>query len=208
MKHWLELKIDWVKNLVIENLSIQNSLNKLDKKLKTKLQIENHANLLKLIFKIKNSMIFYTDNAKNSKTKDATMMRFFNVETKAENWNSKWYIDVIDAKLFAIEKAIEFCTKKAYTVKITSNIWIFTDCANAIIKLENFEFRTHLTKKLHRNCKELYEINHKIHIHWISKYAKISRHLQADEQAKKELKNGKSRQFHVISISEQKNWKW
>ena len=70
---------------MIENLSIQNSLNKLDKKLKTKLQIENHANLLKLIFKIKNSMIFYTDNAKNSKTTDAAIMRFFNAETKAKN---------------------------------------------------------------------------------------------------------------------------
>ena len=67
-------------------------------------------------------MIFYTDNAKNSKTTNPTMMRFFNVETKVENWNSKRYIDKIDAKLFEIEKAIESCKKKAYTVKIALNI--------------------------------------------------------------------------------------
>ena len=43
-------------------------------------------------------------------------------------------------------------------------------------------------KILHGNCKELYKIDHKIHIHWISKYAKISRNLEADKQAKKKLK--------------------
>ena len=127
-------------------------------------------------------MIFYTDGAKNSKTIGATMIRFFHVKTKAENWNSKRHIDVINAELFAIEKAIEFCAKKAYSVKITSDISIFTYCANAITRLEKFEFRTHLMEKLHRNCKELYEIDHKIHFHWISKYAIISRDLQADEQ--------------------------
>ena len=87
-------------------------MNKLDKKLKTKIQVENHANLLKSIFKIKNSMVFYTDGAKNSETTGAAIVRFFNAETKAENWNSGRYIDVIDAELFAIEKAIEFCAKK------------------------------------------------------------------------------------------------
>ena len=122
IKHWLELKIDRVEHLAVKNSSIENSSNKLDRKLKTKLQLENHANLLKSIFKIENSMIFYTDDAKNSKTTDATMMRFFNVETKAENWNSERYIDVIDAKLFAIEKANKFCTKKAYSIKIALNI--------------------------------------------------------------------------------------
>ena len=44
-------------------------------------------------------------------------------------------------------------------------------------------------EKLHRNCKELYKINHKIYIHWISKHAKISRNLQTDEQAKKNKKS-------------------
>ena len=49
------------------------------------MQIENHVNLLKSIFKIKNSMTFYTDDAKNLKTIDATIVRFFNVETKTKN---------------------------------------------------------------------------------------------------------------------------
>ena len=110
------------------------------------------------------------------------------IRLSAKNENSRKYIDVIDAKLFAIEKAIEFCTKKAYIVKIALDIWIFTDCANAITRLEKFEFRTHLMEKLHRNCKELYKIGHKIHIHWIPGHAKISGNLQADEQAKKGLK--------------------
>ena len=76
------------------------------------MQIENYANLLKSIFKIRNSMIFYTDNAKMFETTDVAMMRFFNAETKAKSLNSDRYIDVIDVKLFAIEKAIEFCAKK------------------------------------------------------------------------------------------------
>ena len=87
MKHWFELKINRVENLSFENSSIENSSNKLNKKLRTKIEIENYANLLKSIFKIKNSMIFYTDDAKSLKTTDATIVRFFNVETKAKNWN-------------------------------------------------------------------------------------------------------------------------
>ena len=59
-------------------------------------------------------MIFYTDDAKNSNTTEVAMMQVFNVETKAKNWNSDRYIDVIDAKLFAIEKTIKICAKKAY----------------------------------------------------------------------------------------------
>ena len=165
MKHWPELKINQIEILSIENLSIENSSNKLETKLKIKMWVKNHANLLKSIFIIKNSMVFYTDGAKNSKTIGAAMVRFSNADTKAENWNSGRYIDVIDAELFAIDKAIEFCAKKAYSIKIASDIWIFTDCANAITRLEKFEFRTHLMEKLHRNCKELYEIGHKIHIH-------------------------------------------
>ena len=64
---------------------MENSSNKIDKKLKIKMQIENHANLLKSIFKIKNSMMFYTDKAKNSKTTNAATRRFFNVKTEATN---------------------------------------------------------------------------------------------------------------------------
>ena len=80
--------------------------------MKIKRQIENYANLLKLIFKIKNLMMFNIDKTKNSKTTDAATMRFFNVRTEATNLNLDKYIDIIDAKLFAIEKAIEFCAKK------------------------------------------------------------------------------------------------
>ena len=126
-------------------------------------------------------IVFYTDGANNSETRGAVIVRFFNVETKAENWNSGRYIDVIDVELFVIEKAIEFCSKKAYSIRIASDIWIFTDYANAITRLERFDFRTHLMEKLHRNCKELYKVGHKIHIHWIPGHAKISRNLQADE---------------------------
>ena len=67
-------------------------------------------------------MILYTDDAKASNTTDVAMIQFFNVETKAKNSNSNRYIDVIDAKLVAIEKAIEFCAKKAYLIKLTSDI--------------------------------------------------------------------------------------
>ena len=81
MNHWPELKIDQIQNVSSEKLS-----NKLDKKkLKIKMQIEKHADLLKSIFKIKNSMIFYIDEAKNSKTTNATTVCFFNAETKAKN---------------------------------------------------------------------------------------------------------------------------
>ena len=133
-------------------------------------------------------MIFYTDDPKNCKTTDVVMMRFFNAKTKAKNWNSDRYIDVIDVELFAIDKAIEFCAKRAYLIKIASNIWIFIDWANAHTRLKNFEFRTHLMSKMHRNCKKLHKMSYKIYIHWISKYAKISRNLQADEQTKKRFK--------------------
>ena len=86
------------------------------------MQVKKHVGLLKSIFKIKNSMIFYIDAAKNGKTTGAAIVQFFNTETKSKNWNSDKYIDVIDAKLFTIEKAIEFCANKAYSMKIASNI--------------------------------------------------------------------------------------
>ena len=92
-------------------------------------------------------MIFYIDETKNSKTINAAIVQFFNVETKAKHWNSNKYIDVIDAKLFAIEKAIEVCANKAYSMKIVSNIWIFIDCVNAITRLKKLEYRTHLMQK-------------------------------------------------------------
>ena len=53
-------------------------------------------------------------------------------------------------------------------------------------------------KKLHRNCKELYETDHKVHNYWISKYAKISRNLQADEQPKKRLEKIKNQDNFML----------
>ena len=67
-------------------------------------------------------MTFHTDDVKNSKTTHVAMMRFFNAKIKAKNRNLDTYIDVINVKLFAIEKPIEFCAKKAYSIKIASNI--------------------------------------------------------------------------------------
>ena len=160
MNHWPELK-----NNQIENSSMENSSNKADKKLRIKTQIENHADLLKSIFKKKNSMIFYIDEAKNTETTDAEMILYFNAERKAENWNSGKNIDVIDAELFAIEKSIELCANKSFSIKTASDIWIFTDSANAITRLKKLEFRTHVMQKIHKNCKMLYEMNYKIHIH-------------------------------------------
>ena len=150
-------------------------------------------------------MIFYTD-VKNLIITDAAMIRFFNVETKAKNWNSKRYIDVIDAKLFVIEKAIELCSKKAYSIKIILNIWIFTDCANTITRWEKFEFRTHLIKKtalklqraIWNRSQNLYSLNFKI----CKNFEKFINRQTSQEEIKKDRK---SRQFHVISIFEQKN---
>ena len=49
------------------------------------MQVKKHADLLKSIFKIKSWMIFYIDEAKNSKTTDAAIVQFFNTETKSKN---------------------------------------------------------------------------------------------------------------------------
>ena len=69
----------------IENRSIENSSNKLNKKLKIKLQIEKHIDFLKSILKTKNSMILLIDEAKNQKIIDAATVQFFNAETKAKH---------------------------------------------------------------------------------------------------------------------------
>ena len=57
---------------------MKNLSNELDKKSIKKMQIENFANLLKSIFRIKNSMIFYIDEAMNSKITKVAIIRFFN----------------------------------------------------------------------------------------------------------------------------------
>ena len=49
------------------------------------MQVKKHADLMRSILKIKNSMVFYIDGAKNSKTTDAAIVQFFNAETKAKN---------------------------------------------------------------------------------------------------------------------------
>ena len=87
----------------------------------------------------------------------------------------------------------------AYSIKIALDIWIFTDCANAITRLKKLEYRTQLMQKMHKNCKMLSEIDHKIYIHWILEHVKISRNLQADEQAKKRLKKSENSN-NVISF--------
>ena len=69
----------------MENLSIENSSNKLDKKQKIKIQVKKYADLLKSIFKIKNSMILYINEATYSKTTDAATVQFFNAKTKAKH---------------------------------------------------------------------------------------------------------------------------
>ena len=52
---------------------------------------------------------------------------------------------------------------------------------NVITRLEKLKFRTYLMKKLHRNCKELYEIDHKTLVYGISRYVKISKNLQTNK---------------------------
>ena len=66
--------------------------------------------------------MFYTDEAENSKTTNVVTMQFYNVKTEAINQSLDKYIDIIDAELFAIEKAIEFYAKKAYSIKIVLDI--------------------------------------------------------------------------------------
>ena len=143
-------------------------------------------------------MIFYTDKVKNKDTTKVAIVRFFNVKTETKSWNSGKYIDIIDAELFAIEKTIEYCAKNAKFFKIASNIWIFTDSANAITRLQKVENQTHLMQKLQKNCKLLYELDYKIHIHWISKHSKISENVKADEQAKKDLKMNENRDNFML----------
>ena len=150
--------------------------------------------------------MFYTEEAKNLKTTDAATMRFSNVKTEATNWNLDKHIDVIDTKLFVIEKAIEFCVKKAYSIKIISDIWILTDCANAITRLKKFEFRKHLMEKLHRNCREIIR-NKSQHSYSLNfRTLKNFRKFTSRRTSIKEIKEDrKSRQFYVISIFDQKN---
>ena len=142
MNHWPELK-----NNQIESLSMKNLSNKIDKKSRIKTQVKNYADLLKSIFKKKNSIIFYIDEAKTTKTTGTEMILYFNVEIKAENWNLDKNIDVIDAESFAIEKLIELCANRLLSIKTALNIWIFTDSANAITRLEKLKFRTHVMQK-------------------------------------------------------------
>ena len=101
---------------------MKNSSNELEKKSIKRLQVENHAKLLKSIFKIKNSMVFYTDEVKNEDTTKVAIVLFFNVKTETKSRNLDKYIDVIDTELFAIEKTIEYCAKNVHFFKITLNI--------------------------------------------------------------------------------------
>ena len=64
---------------------MKNSSNKADRKSRIKTQVENYADLLKSIFKKKNSMIFYIDKTKNTKTTNVEMILYFNFEIKVEN---------------------------------------------------------------------------------------------------------------------------
>ena len=178
------------------------------------MQVEKYADSLKSIFKIKNSMILYIDETKNSETTNAVTVQFFNTETKAKHQNLDKYIDVVDVKLFAIERVIELCANKAYLMKITSNVWIYTNCVNTITRLKKLGYRIHLMQKMHKNCKMSYKIDHKIYLHWILEHVKFSRNVQADKQAKKELKksekpdNYMSFQYLNKRIEKHKFEKW
>jgi ribonuclease HI/exonuclease III len=187
-------------------------------------EVKNHNKLVDTLLKKDSSLgkiLLYTDGSQgeiqNTKQNAAAVCQigYTNSQIRLQKscyWNLGSEIEVADAEVFAIYKALQLAVKEAdFTIDA---VYIFVDSQAAINKLDQ-PLNTHITKAARLYAKQLSDLGVKLVIQWCPSHTGILGNEGADLLAKKGLKAKKSKEaFTSLSFLKRRmkeidvdNWK-
>ena len=160
-------------------------ISKSDKKTATK----EHLLLLKDLLHQNNNVIIYTDGSKLDIERNlgADMHYMHGKITGQKSWSLGTTMEVYDAELFAIQKALKWSIGQNFqNIRNIKDIWIFVDNQAALQKIQSHKAisESHLASKCQESLKILIEQELKPHIHWVPGHEDIKGNELADKAAK------------------------
>src|SRR6266704_1433977 len=132
--------------------------------------------------------IYYTDGSKDSKSNAAAICKIGerNKIKYATNWNLRPYMEIMDVKLYAVYRALEYLKQQRLEKK---QVYIFIDSQAAIkrLQLNSFTGGQELVFKIIQSCSYLASKNISINFYWVPSHLRIYRNKIVDKLAKKGL---------------------
>src|SRR6266567_893999 len=136
--------------------------------------------------------IYYTDGSKDNKSNAAAVYKIGerNRIKYATNWNLRPYIEIMDAELYAVYRALEHLKQQRLKEK---QVYIFIDSQAAIkrLQLNSLTGGQELVFKITQSCSYLASKNISINFYWVPSHLGIYRNEIADKLAKKGLSRRK-----------------
>ena len=125
----------------------------------------------------KDTAVFYTDKTYDEKSKisAASVVLYQNFKILSKSWNLEIEMNIIDVKIYVIEKTIEWINN---LMQFSSNIWFFTDSQKSIKLIENSKHM--LADQIHQNLIKNQINDVTSHIHWISEHVNDSNNKKAN----------------------------
>ena len=166
--------------------------------------IKNHYRILNESYNSKNKtieLIFYTDGSKvdnnaaaaliliTLKTQIVSQLQLATnsvvIDQKSQILGHNWNLgqtDIVNAEIFAIEKATIWILKLVQRFNIKKTITIFVD---SILALKAISETRSQTLHIHENISYAKELNYLVKLHWIPSHQNISGNDLIDNLAKK-----------------------
>src|SRR6266700_526768 len=136
--------------------------------------------------------IYYTDGSKDSKSNAAAICKIGerNRIKYATNWNLGPYMEIIDAELYAVYRALEYLKQQRLEEK---QVYIFIDSQAAIkrLQLNALTGGQELVFKITQSCSYLASKGISINFYWVPSHLGIYGNEIADKLAKKGLSRRK-----------------
>ncbi len=136
--------------------------------------------------------IYYTDGSKDSKSNAAAICKIGerNRIKYATNWNLGPYMEIMDAELYAVYRALEYLKQQRLEEK---QVYIFIDSQAAIkrLQLNSLTGGQELVFKITQSCSYLASKNISINFYWVPSHLGIYGNEIADKLAKKGLSRRK-----------------
>ena len=180
----IDFDCDLIENFNHMTASWQNSIQSIDVQIDSvekNIIRKNHFQLTKRILNQKDTAVFYTDEAYDEKSKisAASVVLYQNFKILSKSWNLEIEMNIIDVKIYVIEKTIEWVNN---LMQFSSNIWFFTDSQKSIKLIENLNYM--LINQIHQNLIKNQINNVTLYIHWISEHANIPNNEKANQLIK------------------------
>jgi len=162
----LEVSSNKINNSPWDKLPPVNiQISKLDKES----TVRNHLNTLKGLFSMEKrwkNAIFYPDGSKSDQNLGAGLCYMFGDNVKEFSWNLGTFMEVYDAELLSILKALRLSLKESCSERI-QDVWIFSENQAAIQQIQSIktEPEQHLTMKCQQILQSLQDYDVTPHIH-------------------------------------------